>query len=109
MKFREYANTETSAFIERLTAAADAATQNAIHEVRISADAEIARLRTDADRSRQDAEQLRAQLDAETSRASEALAQLDAAASEAQNAWQANEAVVRDLRSEIESSRAETQ
>ena len=45
MNFREYANTETSAFIERLIAAADAATQNAIHEVRTSADAEIERLR----------------------------------------------------------------
>src|SRR5687768_18104426 len=86
MNFREYANTETSALIERLTAAADAATHNAIQEVRSSADAEIERLRADVDGLRQDADKqgqqiaslvadaegLRAQLEAETARAAEA-------------------------------------
>src|SRR5687768_10668890 len=123
MNFREYANTETSALIERLTAAADAATRNAIQEVRSSADAEIERLRADVDGLRQDADKqgqqiaslvadaegLRAQLEAETARAAEALTQLDAAAAEAQNTWQTHEALVHDLTSQLEAARLETQ
>jgi hypothetical protein len=92
MNFREYANTETSALIERLTAAADAATQHAVHEVRTSTDVEI--------------ERLRAQVDAEAARASEALAQLEAAAAEAHGIWQANEAVLVDLRAQLASAQS---
>jgi len=122
MNFRDYASTETSAFVDRLTTAADAAAQTVAQEIRVSADAELQQVRADVERSRQDAEdlrqqaaalgaeaqQLRAQLDAETVRAAEALAQLDAAANEAQNAWQANEDVVCDLRAQLEAAHAAT-
>ena len=136
MNFRDYANTETSAFVDRLTTAAEAAAQTAAQEIRAAADAEIQQIRADAERSRQDGEelrhqlasltaeteQLRAQLDAEgvraakaieqlnaeSVRATEALEQLDAAATEAQKAWQANEEIVRDLRAQLEAAHTAT-
>ncbi len=100
MNFRDYASTETSAFVDRLTIAAEAAAQTAAREIRVAADAEIQQVRADDERSRQDAEdlrqqaaalgaeaqQLRAQLDADTVRTAEELAQLEAAANKAQNA-----------------------
>lgn len=55
MNLREYVTTETSAFVDRLTAAAEAAARHAASELRGSADAEIGTLR--------------AQLEAETARA----------------------------------------
>ncbi|MDQ3418976.1 MAG: hypothetical protein M3541_09365 [Acidobacteriota bacterium] len=136
MNFRDYASTETSALVERLTTAAEVAAQTAAQEIRAAADAEIQQVRADAARSGQDAEDLRqqvaslvaetahlrtqldaesvraaealTQLDAETVRASDALEQLDAAATEAQNAWRANEDLVRDLHAQIEAARAKT-
>ena len=120
MNFRDYASTEASAFLERLTSAAEAAAQTAAQDVRAAVDDEIQQIRAEAERSRADAEnlrqrieslrdealQLRAQLDAESSRAAEATTQLDAAATEAHNTWTANEDLVRDLREQLDAAHA---
>ena len=47
MNFRDYANTETSAFVDRLTTAAEAAAQTAAQEIRAAADAEIQQIRAE--------------------------------------------------------------
>lgn len=136
MNFRDYASTEASAFIERLTTAAQEAAETAAQEIRVSADARIEQVRAEAERSRHDAEDLRQQVtahgaevaqlrahldaesvrvaealaerDAEAVRAAEALEQLDAAANEAQKAWKANEDLVRDLRAQLEAAETAT-
>lgn len=69
MNFRDYAHNETSALIDRLTAAAEASAQN----IRVSADAEIGRLRAELDAARAEVARVSAALDTEGSRVSAVL------------------------------------
>ena len=120
MDLREYAVTETSAFVDRLTAVAEATTQKAVEEVRAAADAELERVRAEAEGLKQDSDALRQQVDlllaesaglrtqleAESLRANEATDRLDAKAVAASQMHEAHEAQLQHLGTELEAAQS---
>jgi len=101
MNFRDYAQTEASALIDRLTAAAEASAR----EIRVTADDEIGRLRADLEAARAEVAQVSAALDAEGARLSATLEEQRSLRSKVEDA----NAVADSLQDEIAAARAGSQ